>query len=57
MNGRYDYRTDNRIKMDNCLTYCCDGKVTLDIHIFDIDRTEAEKLMLELGERYSVKEE
>lgn len=56
MSREYDYRTGNRVKMDNCITYLSDGSVNLDIRIFDINRTEAEKLMLELGERYSVKE-
>lgn len=55
-NDEYDYRANSKVKMDNCITYLCSGNVNLDIHIFDINRTEAEKLMLELGERYSVKE-
>ena len=55
MNAEYDYRS-NKIKMDNAIIYLCDGQVNLDIHINGIERTEAEKLMLELGERYSVKE-
>lgn len=43
---------ERTVFMDNAISYRNDGTCDLDIHIFDLTRDEAEKLLIELGQKF-----
>ena len=50
--GRYPWNGARTVFMDNAITYRNDGTCDLDIHIFDLKQDEAEKLLIELGQKF-----
>lgn len=50
--GRYPWNGRRTVFMDNAITYRNDGTCDLDIHIFDLKQDEAEKLLIELGQKF-----